>query len=237
MNLRILILPLSQWIVFPLRFVNRMMNLISHPQRLWTGQGRHLTKRWCVRIVAFRAGQASLLPVGGIPVPVGPAVHALLPVAKGRTVAGCTEGGDFSIGYGLAPGQGQQVSIIAVMTIETSIIETVIESNIHMLGQLSGGFRHRCEQLMAFATGQVIPPHHRGGRIGHGDPQGIVSDFPGIDDVHFGRGNVLKVHPEHKPACQDQEYRANQNTNEFISRFIVSHRHSIVFHIRRTDRS
>ena len=72
--------PVTQWVAFGgvLVFVNE--SGIAHPQSVRSGQRQHRSERRRMRIVTLNTTQSPSLAARFIPISVGSAVHALLPI-------------------------------------------------------------------------------------------------------------------------------------------------------------
>jgi len=160
--------------------------LRTHAQRVRPGSRDHRSERWAVRIVALDAPQPPLRALARVPVAVGAAVRAVLPVTIHRPVALRAQQ------LRLVPGDlpavvvDKGVPVRAVMAVEAAGVDPVLQMDFAMLGQRPVRLQGRRDDPMAVAAAvgkhalrvprlQARLAHRRavGGPLGYGHRAGI----------------------------------------------------------------
>lgn len=126
--------------------------LRPHPQRAGARGRLHRRERRLVRIVTFNALPPRLRSSGRIPVAVRPAMRAVFPIAIDGPMALCADKlrlvpWDFT-----AKIVDKSVSVPRMVAIEAARVDTMLELDFRVLGQLATGLFRRGDDRMAVAT-------------------------------------------------------------------------------------
>ena len=123
-----------------------------HAQRVGTWGRHQRLERGSVRVMTFDALAPRLRPSARVPVAVGSAVRTMLPIAIDRPVALGTQELRLIPGDLISVVVHERIAVGAVMAVEATGIETMLQLDLLVLGQLAVRFRRGRNDPVAVAT-------------------------------------------------------------------------------------